>query len=260
MLLKDLGWVWEGQGLHPQVEPSIFGVGEGCQYFGLSRACYMFHPHTELAMNKLAGLDEVICDISKWKFDHTEDGATYLRAHGALEVVKAEAALVSRLAGQFPNITGAIHDDMRGLVKRENLTAERYTEVYAALKGASPDLKLWTVVYTSELDPEEWVGFEPFTDVVNLWEWHSENIPRLNESIARCRELFPGKPIVMGCYLRDYGADTPVAMDLLKLQWECLLRHLEEGTLDGYSIIATVLIDGHQEQANWVRDLIAANS
>ena len=29
MTLKDVGWVWEGQGLHPQVEPTIFGVGEG---------------------------------------------------------------------------------------------------------------------------------------------------------------------------------------------------------------------------------------
>jgi len=49
-------------------------------------------------------------------------------------------------------------------------------------------------------------------------------------------------------------------MDLLKGQWECLLRHVEDGTVDGYSILGAVLIDVHQEQVNWVRDFIAANS
>ncbi len=47
---------------------------------------------------------------------------------------------------------------------------------------------------------------------------------------------------------------------LYGLQWETLLRHLESGTVDGYSILAAVLIEGQQEQAEWVRDFIAANS
>ena len=53
---------------------------------------------------------------------------------------------------------------------------------------------------------------------------------------------------------------APVPVSLLEVQWEGVARHVEQGTLDGYSVLAAVLIDGHQEQANWVRDFIAANS
>ncbi len=260
MTLRDVGWVWEGQGLDPDVFPSIFGVGEGCAYFGLSRACYMFHPNTELAMQKLSHLDEVVCDISKWKWRRTDDGGTAHWIDAAPESVKHEAGLVSGLSCDFPNVTGAIHDDMRGLIKRESWTPDQYADVYQALKASNANLKLWAVVYTHELDPQEWAGFEPFMDIVNLWVWEAKNLPHLDEYIARCRELFPGKPLIMGCYLRDYPTVAPVPMDLLKGQWAAVLRHIEGGTLDGYSILAAVLIDGHQEQANWVRDFIAANS
>ena len=33
--LRDVGWVWEGQGIDPQVPPSIYGLGQGARYFGL---------------------------------------------------------------------------------------------------------------------------------------------------------------------------------------------------------------------------------
>ncbi len=133
-------------------------------------------------------------------------------------------------------------------------------EACEALRSANPNLKLWAVVYSHELTPEAWAGFQPFIDVVNLWVWEAKNLQHLDEYIAQCRELFPDKPLILGCYLRHYPGAEPMPMELLKLQWECVLRHIQQGTIDGYSIIATVLIDGQQEQANWVRDFIAANS
>ncbi len=42
---RDVGWVWEGQGIDPKVPPSIYGLGQGARYFGLSRANYLFHPN-----------------------------------------------------------------------------------------------------------------------------------------------------------------------------------------------------------------------
>ena len=259
--MKDVGWVWEGQGLgDPGVEPSIFGVGEGCAYFGLRRACYMFHPNTELAMEKMRHLDEVICDISKWKWRKTPDGATGHWVDAAPASVRAEAERLSHLALKYPNITGGFHDDMKGLAKREKCTPEQYGGIYSALKCIAPTLKLWVVVYTHELeDAAWWRSFSPYIDVVNLWVWNAKDIPRLDEGLDRCREVFPGKPIVMGCYLRDYPNKAPVPMDMLKMQWERLPRYLDEGKIVGYHILAAVLIDGHQEQANWVRDFIAAH-
>ena len=259
MSMRECGWVWEGQGLDPGVDPSIFGIGEGCDYFGLSRAVYIFHPTTELALAKLSRLDEVVCDISKWKWRNTDDGGWAHWIDSSAESVAREAALVSELSTHFPNVAGGFHDDMRGLVKREGITPEQYATVYEALKRDNPELKLWSVVYTHELDPAEWAGFEPYMDVVNLWVWEAKNLPRLDEEIERCRELFPGKPLNLGCYLRDYPTVAPVPMEMVKLQWETLLKHLEAGTIDGYSILAAVLIDGHQEQAEWIREFIAAN-
>jgi hypothetical protein len=260
MRMCDVGWVWEGQGLDPGVNPSIFGVGEGCEYFGLTRANFLFHPTDDLSLTKLSFLDEVTCDISKWKFKDSPAGGAEHWIDAAPESVRREAEHVSRMSLRYPNVTGGFHDDMRGLIKRENCTADQYSLVYEALKSANPALKLWSVVYTHELTPEEWEGFHPFMDIINLWVWNAENLPKLDEYIPLCRDLFGDKPIILGCYLRDYPTVAPVPMDLLKCQWETLLRHLEAGSLQGFSILGAVLIDGQQEQANWVRDLIAANS
>jgi hypothetical protein len=242
------------------VFPSIYGVGEGCDYFGLRRAVYIFHPNDELGMRKLSRCAEVICDISKWKWERTKDGGSKNYVDSAPASVRAEAETVSKLSLKFPNITGGFHDDMKGLVKREKCTPAQYGEIYRALKSANPKLKLWTVVYTHELDHPDWKEFAPFIDVVNLWVWRAEHLPKLDEGVERCRAVFPGKPIVMGCYLRDYPTVRPVPMELLKPQWYKLLNYLQGGKIAGYSILGAVLIDGQQEQANWVRDFIAEHS
>ncbi len=260
MNLAQVGWCWEGQGLDPGVHPSILGCGDGCKFFGLTKANYMFHPNTEFAMQHLSWLDEVTCDIAKWTYRDTERGGSDHAVDGRPERVLAEASLVSQLSVKYPNITGAFHDDMLGLARRENMTPERYGEVYAAVKSANPTLKLWVVVYTHELEAPEWADFAPFMDVVNLWVWKSEELVQQDEGIARCREVFPGKPIMMGAYLRDYTMVAPVPLDRVQVQWESIARNLEAGTLDGYSILSANLIDGHLEQALWIRDFIAANS
>jgi len=259
MSMADVGWIWEGQGFDPGVYPSIFGVGEGAEYFGLRKVCYMFHPNDRLAMRKLSHMEEIVCDISKWRYRRTEDGGVAHWADSSPGSVRAEAENVSYLSTEFPNITGAIHDDMRGLVKREGYTPEDYAPIYDALHSLNKELKLWAVVYTHELNPEEWSGFTPYMDVINLWVWRASDLPGLDGYVERCRELFPDKPIIMGCYLRDYPTQSPVPMDLLKFQWKRLLDYIAKGIVAGYSILGTVLIDGHQEQANWVRDFIAAN-
>lgn len=259
MRMRDVGYVWEGQGIDPGVPPSVFGVGEGAPYFGLSRAIYLFHPNDALALNKMRHLDEVVCDISKWTWRWTDDNQHQPYAEGSATRVLAEAANVSRLSLDFPNVTGAIHDDMKGLTEHEGYTPAEYAPIYDAVKRDNPALKLWSVVYTHEFQPEAWAGYQPYMDIVNLWVWNATDLPNLDRYVEQCRELFPGKPVNLGCYLRDYTTVAPVPMDLLKVQWERIPRYLEQGLIDGYSILGAVLIDTQQEQANWVRDFIAAN-
>ncbi len=257
--MREAGWVWEGQGLDPGVHPSIFGAGEGAAYFGLSRAHHMFHPNDDLAMTKLSGLDEVVCDISKWRFKDTEGGGSACYGDAAYQTVRAEAANVSRLSLGYPNITGAIHDDMKGLVEREGITPDRYADIHAALKRDNPELKLWSVVYTHELDPAVWADFLPFIDVVNLWVWNAKDLHKLDDDLERCREIFAPRPIVIGCYIRDYPSQAAVPMDRLQYQWERVAAHLTDGKIAGYAILGSVLIDVHQEHARWMRDFIASH-
>lgn len=260
MNFRQIGWCWEGQGLDPGVDPSILGVGDGCRFFGLTRANYMFHPNTEFAMQHMSWLDEVTCDIAKWCFADSEQGGSNQTVDARPERVRAEAELVSRLSLKYPNITAAFHDDMLGLARRESMTPEQYGEVYQAVKSANPNLKLWVVVYTYELDAPEWDAFSQYMDVINLWIWNSADVVKQDEEIARCRERFPGKPVMMGAYLRDYPMVAPVPMDRVQTQWESIARNVDSGALAGYSILSGNLIDGHLEQSLWIRDFIAAHS
>jgi hypothetical protein len=260
MRLCDVGWCWEGQGLDPGVHPSVLGIGDGCRFFGLRRANFMFHPNDDFALERLAWLDEVTCDIAKWRYKDSAGGGSEHFVDATPAAVRAEAELLGRLSLRHPNITGAFHDDLLGLLRREGMAPEEYGDIRGALAAANPALKLWAVVYTHELDEPEWPALAPFLDVITVWVWNAGDLRGLDGHIARCRERFPGKPLVMGAYLRDYPTAAPVPMELLRLQWETMGRHIAAGDLDGFTILAACLVDGHQEQARWVRDFIAANS
>src|SRR5947207_10523343 len=62
--LADYGWTWEGQGLVGGAGLSIYGLGEGAEYFGLKKVFTLYRPNDELAMEKLRYFDEVVCEIS----------------------------------------------------------------------------------------------------------------------------------------------------------------------------------------------------
>jgi len=253
---SEAGWCWDGQGFNGGVNPSIFGVGEGTKWFGLKKTAFMFHPITSLALEKLHDANEVICEISKWKVRRCKNGvAHYL--DGAIDTKCQEAATVGRLSRSFRNVTGAIDDDLLGIIKREKIKPEQYSKVHEALKKDNPALKLWTVVYSHELNKNDWAGFADLFDVISLWVWASKDLVNLDRYVEQCREIFPGKAINIGCYLRDYTLSAGVPMKLLKHQWELVRKYVSAGTIQGYSILGGFLIDMHPEQARWVRDFIA---
>ncbi|NQT14956.1 MAG: hypothetical protein HQ582_19530 [Planctomycetes bacterium] len=259
--LRDLGWVWEGQGIDPEVPPSIYGLGQGARYFGLSRVNYLFHPNDVHALRHLADYDEVTCDISKWGWTWNADGRPACKPTSDPATVRAEGENVARIARQFPNVTGVYCDDLLGLMKRFDYGAKEFGAIRTAIRKLNPDLKLWTVVYTHEFkEADFWIRMRPHIDVVTLWIWKSEDLAHMRGYVEQCRELFPDKPIVMGVYLRDYTKRAPIPVDLVLAQMHGIADLIDEGKLAGYSILAAVLIDGHRPQADAVRDFIAAKS
>ena len=59
MSLRDVGWLWEGQGFNLGTPPSIYGLGQGASYFGFRNVCFMFHECDEHAMHLLNNVDQV---------------------------------------------------------------------------------------------------------------------------------------------------------------------------------------------------------
>ncbi len=266
--LADVGWCWDGQGLNGQWRLSIFGAGEGTRWFGLRRTCFLFHTNTAMALEKLRdmGIEEVVCDISKWEYQKVEHpdykglGAPMRMNHdGRIERKCREAENVSQLSLKYPLLTGAFDDDLYGKIKSGHITAADYAAVHRAITSANPKVKHWGVVYAHELKKEYWAGFADMLDVVSLWVWKSQDLVNPERYVEQCRELFPGKPINLGCYLRDFTLLAGVPMELLKRQWEYVGKAVDAGILQGYSIISGKLIDMHPEQATWVRDFIRAN-
>lgn len=262
--MADAGWCWDGQSTYvPSL--SIFGAGEGARWFGLRRCCFMYHPNTALALDKLREMEEVVCEISKWECDTVKlpglEGlpAVQHRLDGRIDRKRREAEIVSRLSLARPNVSGAIDDDLYGKIVTERISPDQYATVHRALRGANPRLKLWGVVYSHELKKENWVGFTDLLDVVTLWIWESKDLANLDRYMDQCSAIFPGKPINLGCYLRDYVLKAGMPMERLKAQWEFVRRALADGRIRGYSILAGCLIEMHPQQANWVRDFIRAN-
>jgi len=258
--MLECGWVWEGLAFDPGLEPTVYGVGEGATYFGLEGANFLFHENTEINLAKLSHVPRVTADISKWVWRpaKTEAGRFTCAQHreDSPETVAAEAEKVSRLSLDFPNLVGGFIDDTHGVCAHDTYTADTPARVSEALHAHNPDLDLWIVVYTHEFEKDYWQDWLPHVDVINLWVWNSGDLVHTDEYIARCRELFPDKRLVMGVYLTDYALQAPVPLDLLEVEMEAIARHVEAGTLDGYNILAACLIDQRPEQAEFVRDFI----
>ncbi len=260
MDLRDVGWVWEGQGIDPGVPPSIYGLGQGTRYFGLSRANYLFHPTDEHALTLMSDLDEVTCSMLRYGWEWEEKDRPGLTLEGDPDSMREEGRHIARMSERFRNITGIFCDDLMGVLRKNGWEPDRLTEVMAPAREINPDLKIWTVVYTHEFEkPDFWALVRPHIDVVNLWVWESKNLVDLPRYVDECRALFADKPIIMGIYLRDYPMRAPVPVDAVKRQMALTAEYIEKGKLDGYSVLASILIDGHREQAEAVRDFIAGS-
>ncbi len=260
----DAGWVWEGMGIgSPGVPPTIYGVGEGSTYFGLDRCVFIFHPNNEITLAKLADKTEVVADISKWiKVEiPAPNGEFYGVGYRNFrdsnpDTTIREAENLSRLSLDFPNVTGAFIDDTSCMFKYDNYGKNIPRQIREALHSANPNLKLWVVVYVSQLDEEYWEPLVPYVDVIALF-MSPDDIPDLEANVERCSKVFPGKSINVGSYIRQYGEKCAVPLDAIKQQYELMYNLWQDGRIEGYNILGTHTIDLHPQQAEWMRKFIA---
>ncbi len=231
-------WLWGG--------PTPYWCGStdedtlvtGADFFGAKNVVYVYGPVNEKMLAKLKKYDKVLCQVT-----------SNCRSPGAQEESDAECAeKTSRLALQFPNLIGGLMDDsmQAGKQKVYATPGDRFRDVNAALKKHRKNMTLAGVIYTHEFDKYDFSGVLPHFDVVNLWFWSKHELLELDSKIAQCRQLFPGKPILLGCFIHDYGlTDLGNAPVLLNYQLSRAAQHLHDGAIAG------VVILGDREIRKW---------
>jgi len=258
-LLSDFLWVWEGPYIDPLLGPSIYGLGEASNYFHACNVIYLYGPNDDVALIKLKPFKKVVCDISKWKFRKGKDlsdlcGSYHDTSPG---VSRDEALNLSKISLKYGNIDGGIIDDLSSTyISQGKMGPEQLAEVHRSLKAHNPRLKLYSVIYSANLDLDL-VPYAPYMDILTLWVWeNTRDLLELENYVRRCRKKFPGKPILVGLYLRDYPTSQAMPMDLLKFEFEKSAKLLDRGEIDGFVILGGFLLDKHPEQAKWVREFL----
>ena len=172
---------------------------------------------------------------------------------------------VLRLAERFPNITGLIIDDYflntpmpDGAISQCSLPG---LELFRRrLHAMARSLDLWMVLYDIDLHrftPEQIRQHaEPF-DVISFWTWEAANLAHLEDNLAAAEALAPGKPIVLGCYMYDYGARKPLPVELMAAQCHQGLAWLRSGRIAGMIFLASCICDLELPAVEYTRQWIA---
>ncbi|NLV73506.1 MAG: hypothetical protein GXY52_02305 [Chloroflexi bacterium] len=167
---------------------------------------------------------------------------------------------VVALVPDIPPLAGAIMDDFfhkpneSGAVSR--YSGEEIAGFADALHRANRPLDLWVVLYAHDLD----LDVAPILaecDVVTFWTWTAPELADLERNMARVRELAPGKRIVQGCYMWDFGTNQEIPQPALERQFETGLEWLKAGVTDGMILLASCICDLGIPGVEWARQWVA---
>lgn len=262
---SDRLWLWgQNSGGHHLVHcfnlPGVnrMSVLDGCQYLGIPNCCRVvlpcgpeppFDPHSE----ELTSLRQVVWSIvGACGVERNDDDGSDLDE-------------VLRQAEKFPNISGAVLDDF--FAAPETLAAggpmirhslESLRSIRDQLHAfASRPLDLWLVWYDYQLVyPVR--EYAQCCDVITHWTWNGRDLIRLEENLARVRELAPGKRYFAGVYMWDYGAGQALPVETMQAQLEVCYRLIREGLLEGLifcsNCIADLGLEAVEFTRNWIKE------
>jgi hypothetical protein len=168
-------------------------------------------------------------------------------------VYEETIARVRRLAATYPQIEGVLLDDMSSLGIDHGFKPKHIRAVRELLGDTHGQVKVWGVVYTMNLDREGMAGYIRELDVISLWVWHARDIPRMAKDVARLRTEFPGKPIVLGLYLYDYGGGQRMPLARLEEQCATALRLAHAGDIEGMVFLT---INDDADTVAWTADWV----
>ncbi|MEA4888585.1 MAG: hypothetical protein VB070_03870 [Clostridiaceae bacterium] len=257
--LRDTFWLWgQDAGTHhlPDNPFKLPGTNrmtplEGAVYFDIPNICRVVYqgkptiPYDQDAI-VLDCLDRVVWSIADYgSMGRPDDG-------------DADVREVIRQAKLHKNVVGTIMDDF--FVSKEHWAkypvAKLQTYKKELDKKTGRHLDLWVVIYTHNFE-EAVIPYLAKCDVVSMWTWWAKDIVHLDENLARLKTLCPGKKIVAGCYMWDYGDCRPISPELMQMQLDRYYAWLKQGEIEGVifctSAIADIGLDAVYQTRDWIK-------
>ena len=240
-------WVWGGPTPYWGGSMADDALVRGARYFDAQNGVYVYGPTDEKMMRLHSGFKRLLCQVN--------GNCRTPGAQGKMND-EANAEMLSRLSLEYPNIVGAMCDDVAVSFRRQVLP-ETFAARSRALKKHNAALAMYGVIYVHELERKDFSLIQPYLDSVNLWFWSMDEILDFDRHILLCQERFPGKPILLGIFLHDYGiSDAGAPPPLLLYQLDKAREYMTRGVIEGVVILGDREIRKWPETAAAVRDYL----
>ena len=250
-------WLWGHQAGSHTTTRDLFGIDGDSHVTPAEAARYLEIPN--VIMVRFAGLPAppyqphalALSDVDRVLWSVVGDAGTLDGAD--------EAHLVADLAARHPHIVGVVMDDFfqRADTSGQRRLAAHTPEELASMKRdmaqrAGRPLDLWVVVYGHQLELPI-ADHLAQCDGITLWSWTAEELAQTPERLRRLRELAPHTPILLGCYMWDYGNKREMPLDAMRAQCEAGAALVETGQVEGLIFLASCICDLNLPAVEWTR-------
>jgi hypothetical protein len=138
-----------------------------------------------------------------------------------------------------------------------SMTPEQLKVLREGIAAHGRKLPITCVIYTHQISPRILLHVNQ-VDKVAMWTWRSEDLANLEVNFERLQRIIHPKPIVLGCYLFDYGDNKQMTVDRMKRQCELGLKWLHEGKIEGMIFLASNVGDMELPAVEWTRKWITS--
>jgi len=138
-----------------------------------------------------------------------------------------------------------------------SMTPEQLKALRERMTVAGRKLPITCVIYTHQISPRILPHVNQ-VDKVALWTWRSEDLADLEANFEKLQRTVRPKPIVLGCYLFDYGGNKQMTVARMKHQCELGLKWLQQGKIEGMIFLASNVCDMDLPAVEWTRRWIVS--
>jgi len=239
MILRDKFWLWghpEGRYNHEygNEKESRMTPMEACLYLGI-RNTFMVPVGRQVDRRQYNKSFKTLKGVG-WECYKAGENPEIV------EPLIAEAA-------DFENINCVVFDDFVREGKFRNIPVENLWKIQERLKTNDiRPLDMWMVLYTFEfgIKPEQDTDFmkyiEPF-DGITMWTWKESDVHLIPEKFEILKKMAPGKKIMFGCYLYNFGEQKEATGEKVKWQLDWYLEKIRSGEADGVILHTNTMAD-----------------